>query len=42
MSAQDWVNLGIALFILCGIFAVMVWDRREWKKELRRGEEESE
>ena len=40
--SQDLIDFGIAMFILIGIFAVMVWDRHEWKKELRAHAQDEE
>ncbi len=40
MSEQEFVDVAIAMFLLVGVFVVMFWDRREWKKDKRAAEEE--
>jgi hypothetical protein len=42
MSTDDLINVGIALFLLVGIGAVMAWDRISWKRETRRAAHEED
>lgn len=42
MSQSDLIDVGISLFLLGGIFAVMAWDRISWKRETRQAAQDED
>jgi hypothetical protein len=40
--SENLIDFGIAFFLLGGLFALMVWDRHEWKKEKRQTAQDEE